>query len=69
MSENKKVIPFFEKYLLTVYEASRYFNIGERKLYQIVVEHAGCEWMLYNGNRIMIKKDRFAKWLDKQSTI
>ena len=31
-----KKIPISEKYLLTIKEASEYFNIGENKMYRIV---------------------------------
>ena len=67
--KKEKEIPFFEKYLLTVDEASLYFHIGEKKMYEVVRNHEDAKWMLYNGQRIMIKKEMFAKWLDQQAAI
>ena len=62
-------IPFFDRYMLTVDEASAYFHIGGRKMRELIDVHKGAKWMLYNGNRIIIKKDLFAKWLDNQTVI
>ena len=67
--KHEKEIPFFEKYMLTIDEASLYFHIGEKKMYEVVRNHEGAKWMLYNGQRIMIKKELFAKWLDQQAVI
>lgn len=67
--KKEKEIPFFEKYLLTVDEASLYFHIGQKKMYEVVRNHEGAKWMIYNGQRIMIKKDMFAMWLDEQAAI
>lgn len=44
--KKEKEIPFFEKYLLTVDEASLYFHIGEKKMYEVVRNHAGAKWMI-----------------------
>lgn len=62
-------IQFFECYLLTVEEASIYFHIGTQKLYEIICNNKDAKWLLRNGKRIMIKKELFAKWIDKQTVI
>ena len=67
--KKEKEIHFFEKYLLTVDEASLYFHTGEKKMYEVVRNHEGAKWMIYNGQRIMIKKNMFAMWLDEQAAI
>lgn len=54
-------IPYYEKYLLTAQEACAYFHIGERKMYELLKEHDGAKWVLHNGNRLMVKKDLFAR--------
>ena len=59
-----KGIAFYEKYLLTVYEASYYFHIGDRKMYELVHEYEGAKWMVRSGTKTLIKKDLFARWLD-----
>ncbi len=56
-------IPFWEKYLLTIAEACAYFNIGEKKLRGMVEANPIADFILWNGNRIMIKKERFEQYL------
>ena len=70
MARNKKEnIAFYDRYLLTVEEAAVYFHIGSKKMRDMIKDHAGAKWILYNGNRIMIKREQFEKWLDNQSAI
>lgn len=66
---NDKTIAFYNRYLLTVDEAAAYFHIGAKKLYDLINNHEGANWILYSGNRLMIKKDMFAEWLDQQTVI
>lgn len=65
----KTSIAFYDRYMLTVEEAAVYFHIGYKKMRSMVKEHAGAKWILFNGNRIMIKREQFEKWLDNQSAI
>lgn len=70
MAANKKLsIAFYERYLLTVEEAAVYFHIGYKKMRSMVKDYEGAKWILHNGNRIMIKREQFEKWLDNQSAI
>lgn len=32
-------------------------------------EYEGAKWVLRNGNKLMIKKNLFARWLDQQTEI
>ena len=66
---SKKEIAFYNRYMMTIDEAGAYFHIVARKMRELVKEHEGAKWMLYNGQRIMIKKEMFAKWLDQQAAI
>lgn len=63
MDEKRLKIPFYARYLLTVNESACYFNIGAKKMRTLVLEHEGAKWMIYNGNRIMIKRELFASWV------
>ena len=45
------------------------FHIGEGKMYELLREYEGAKWVLRNGNRLMIKKNLFARWLDQQTEI
>ena len=62
-------IPFYERYLLTVEETSAYFHIGSKKMYQMIQENSEAPWLLLNGNRKMIKREIFARWIDRQTEI
>lgn len=62
-------IPYWEKYMLTLREASEYFHIGEKKMRQIVDENMGANFLLESGNRIMIKRKLFEEFLDRASVI
>lgn len=66
-----KEVPIWEKYLLTIKEASKYFNIGESKLYRIVDENIGSEnaFVIQNGNRIMINRKKFEIFLNNLTSI
>ena len=42
---NKTDIPIWEKYTLTIEEASRYFRIGENKLRRPAEENPSAGWV------------------------
>ena len=62
-------IPYWEKYMLTLREATEYFHIGEKKMRQIVEENMDAKFLLENGNRVMIKKKLFEEYLNDASVI
>lgn len=62
-------VPVFEKYLLTIEEAAVYFGIGQKKLRRLAEESTGANWVLMNGNRLLIKRKMFEHVLDSQDTI
>ena len=68
MSNNTDV-PIWEKYTLTIEEASKYFRIGENKLRRLAEENIGSNWVIMNGNRMQIKRKQFEKILDKLDAI
>ena len=49
-------VPVWEKYTLTIEEASKYFRIGENKLRKLAEENLNSGWVNMNGNRIQIKR-------------
>ena len=59
---NAQDIPVWEKYTLTIEEASKYFRIGENKLRRLAEENKGAGWLIMNGNRIQIKRRQFENW-------
>ncbi len=62
------VIPVGDKYMLTIKEASNYFSIGEKKLRRLAEEHTG-DFAVINGNRYLIIRTKFEKFLLETSTI
>ena len=62
-------VPIWEKYTLTIEEASKYFRIGENKLRKLAEENLSANWVIMNGNRIQIKRKQFEKVIDNLDTI
>lgn len=62
-------IPIWERYTLTIEEASKYFRIGENKLRRLADENKNADWLIMNGNRIQIKRKQFEKIIDKLDAI
>jgi len=62
-------IPIWERYTLTIEEASKYFRIGENKLRRLAEENKNASWLIMNGNRIQIKRKQFEKIIDTLDAI
>ena len=62
-------IPIWERYTLTIEEASKYFRIGENKLRRLVEENKNANWLIMNGNRIQVKRKQFEKIIDTLNAI
>ena len=62
-------VPIWEKYTLTIEEASKYFRIGENKLRKLAEENPKSGWVIFNGNRIQIKRKQFEKIIDTLDVI
>jgi len=62
-------VPIWEKYTLTIEEASKYFRIGENKLRKLAEENPTAGWVILNGNRIQIKRKQFEKIIDTLDAI
>lgn len=58
-------VPLWNKYTLTINEASEYFNIGERKIRQLVQENQKADFLLHNGAKVLIKRQKFEKFIDE----
>ncbi|HDX6889984.1 TPA: excisionase [Clostridioides difficile] len=61
---NNTDVPIWEKYTLTIEEASKYFRIGEKKLRKLADENLDSGWFIMNSNRIQIKRKQFEKIVD-----
>lgn len=69
MNEEKNVpITLGEKYMLTIREASIYFNIGVKKIRRLAEDNIGV-FSIYSGNRYLIIRPKFEEYLCRISTI
>ena len=68
-NEPKDSIPLWQKYSLSVPEAARYFGIGEKRLYQIIQEHKGADFILEIGDHYKLKRELFSRFLDSATCI
>ena len=57
-----------EKFMLTISEASEYFNIGVKKLRRLAEDNLG-EFAVYSGNRYLILRSKFEEYLQNVSAI
>ena len=58
---NNTDVPIWEKYTLTIEEASKYFRIGEKKLRKLAEENLDAGWVIVNGDRIQMKRKQLEK--------
>lgn len=62
-------IPVWERYTLSIEEASAYFRIGTKKLRRLAEQNPHADWLIMNGNRIQIKRKQFEKVIDSLDAI
>lgn len=60
--------PLWQKYALTINEAAAYTNIGINRIENLLRED-GCPFVLYSGNRKLVKRQAFEKYLSDISFI
>ena len=69
MKNTDNNIPVKDKFLLTFTEAAMYFGIGENKLRNMASLEKNPSWILYNGQRLLVKRVRLEKILLESETI
>lgn len=57
-------VPIWEKCTMTIQEAAAYSNVGENKLYSLV-KNPRCPFVLYVGNKRLIKRREFEKFISE----
>ena len=62
-------VPIWEKYTLSVDEAALYFRIGKCKLRQLIEADKTAKFLLWNGNRVQIKRELFERFVDELEAI
>jgi hypothetical protein len=61
--------PLWLKYGLSVEEAADYFNIGQNKLREMINSNINADWILWNNSKVIIKREKLAKELDRRNLI
>lgn len=54
---------------LTIEEAARYYHIGEGKLRTLIDTHPNEDFYVMNGNRALIKREKFERYLDQATAV
>ena len=65
----EKQVQIKDKFCLTIDEASEYFNIGDKKLRKIVSENMDSGLVIQNGVKVLIKRERFEKFLEDLTSL
>lgn len=64
----EKDVPIWHKSNLTLTEAAKYFNVGMAKLRKITNDE-DCNFVLWVGNKRLIKRELMDEYLKKQYSI
>ena len=65
----KNEVLLWKKYALTLSEAAQYCGIGERKLQLIADDNRDTGIVIYNGVKLLFKRERFSEWLNEVNSI
>ena len=65
---NTVSIPIERKLNLTIREAAEYSNIGVNKINDML-RNPMCDFVLYIGNRKLVKRKEFEEYLSKRTEI
>ena len=66
--ETTITMPVSEKYLLTIREAAVYFNIGIKKMRRLAEDNMGG-FAVFSGNRYLINRTKFERFIEQSSEI
>lgn len=61
-------VPLNEKWLLSVAESAAYFGIGQNRISELALQD-GCKFVVFVGNKKLIKRKKFEEFLDEQYAI
>lgn len=64
--EKRIMVPIWEKVTLTIEETIAYSNIGENKLRDLV-NNPACNFVIKVGNRKLIKRKEFEKYISSKT--
>ena len=69
MSNVIKEVPIWEKFNLTISEASEYFNLGEKKMRYLADSYNDYGFVLQNGTKILIKRKKFEEFINETNAV
>jgi excisionase family DNA binding protein len=61
-------VPIWEKYTLSLEEAAAYSGIGRDRIRKMADE-PGCKFVVWSGNRRLIKRRLFEEFIDQAYSI
>ena len=61
-------IPMSEKYTLSIKEAAAYFGIGIKKMRRLAEDNLGG-FAVFSGNRYLINRTKFERFIEQSSEI
>ena len=66
-----KMVPIWEKYMLTVDEAVQYFGIGEKKIRMLISENVDSDYCftVQVGNKSLINRRKFEEFLNQTTAL
>ena len=67
-TKEKNTVPLHLKYSLTLEEAAEYFNVGINRL-RILTFNPSCDFVLFVGNKRLIKRKKLEEYLDNAQII
>lgn len=68
---DRKTVPIWEKYMLTVDEAVQYFGIGEKKIRMLIAENINTDYCftVQIGNKSLINRQKFENFLNQTTSL
>jgi len=66
---NRRDVPIWEKFALTINEATIYFNIGEKKIRKLIDDNMDYGFMIQNGAKTLINRRKFEEFLNESASI
>ena len=67
--QDLKNVPIWEKYALTIPEASQYFHIGQNRLRALVRQDKYANYLMWNGRNVFIKRKLFEEFLNHENEV
>lgn len=68
-ADNMQCVPLWEKFNLTIKEATEYFNIGEKKMRKLIDGNIDTGIVIQNGTKILINRKKFEEFLNQTTSI